>query len=80
MLYLVGALFCQQLPHVDTYEATSGDVIQGMQAPTSANKTYTINDTYSPRFFFFFFSILCKAAFNAAYSHTGGQARELVRS
>ena len=30
--------------------------------------------------FFFFFSILCRAAFNAAYSHTGGQARELVRS
>ena len=29
---------------------------------------------------FFFFSILCRAAFNAAYSHTGGQARELVRS
>ena len=22
----------------------------------------------------------CRAAFNAAYSHTGGQARELVRS
>ena len=27
-----------------------------------------------------FFSILCRAAFNAAYSHTGGQARELVRT
>ena len=24
--------------------------------------------------------LLCRAAFNAAYSHTGGQARELVRS
>ena len=24
--------------------------------------------------------LMCRAAFNAAYSHTGGQARELVRS
>ena len=24
--------------------------------------------------------LLCRAAFNAAYSHTGGQAREFVRS
>ena len=39
-----------------------------------------VSETDSAKYFFFFFSILCRAAFNAAYSHTGGQARELVRS
>ena len=28
--------------------------------------------------FFFFFSILCRAAFNAAYSHTGGERGEFI--
>ena len=28
----------------------------------------------------YYSQLLCRAAFNAAYSHTGGQARELLRS